>query len=208
MKVKIEREELTISAGNTKMGKVASISRPPVATCSAGVPCSGNCYAAKLCRIYKTVRDSYWSNESALAVLAEIDPSADMTAAAIAAAIRGKYQFFRWNVSGDFARGGRVWSWYYNLACKTAERCPDVRFLAFTKVYDILGLPRPSNFNVVASIWNDYAPDADPSTYAAAHYNDGSRAMPANATECGGNCEACGMCFNLRPGEAVYFNKH
>lgn len=54
--------KVSISNGNAKMGAIPSVSLPPVITCPKGAPCAAKCYAAKLCRIYPTVRNAYQNN--------------------------------------------------------------------------------------------------------------------------------------------------
>jgi hypothetical protein len=189
---------ITISEGNSKMGKVYSFSVSPVVTCAANVPCAKACYACKLCRIYANVKSSYAANWDAVqnANMAEL-------AAALVDVIKAKkVKLFRFNVSGDFKD-----PMYLRVALTVAAACPDTQFLAFTKVYTAFAADRPENFNLFASVWNDYAP-ADIDAVPSAHYCDGSRPMPADAVECGGNCEECGLCFNLKPGEKVFFKKH
>lgn len=216
MKLTISGKTLSLSGKNIKMGNVVSLSITPAVYCHRGIPCRAGCYAVKLCRLRPSVKTSYDNNGAALEALEEADPTGRETAAALADYINAaNVKFFRWNVSGDFARGGLLWGWYFRLACQVARRCPDTKFLAFTKVYETLAVRRrPSNFALVASVWNEYSPETAPympaevPPYAAAHYNDGSRAMPEGAVECSGHCESCGRCFDLRPGEAVFFNKH
>jgi hypothetical protein len=204
MKIKLESgHEIVISEGNSKMGKVYSFSVSPVITCGANVPCKKECYACKLCRIYPTVRNSYAANLDALH-----NAPAHLIAAAIIDVIKRRgVKLFRFNVSGDFGFNGSFDKFYFDLACKIAKNCPETNFLAFTKIYDAFNMIRPANFNLVASVWNEYAPE-NIEDKPTAHYCDGSRAMPADAVKCGGDCEKCGKCFFLGRGEKVYFEKH
>jgi hypothetical protein len=204
MKIQITPDHtIVISEGNSKMGKVFSFSVTPVITCAEDVPCKKECYACKLCRIYPSVRRSYADNLNAIH-----NAPADIVAAAIVDVIKRRgVKLFRFNVSGDFGRDGNFDRAYFAMACRIAAACPDTRFLAFTKVFDAFGMDRPANFNLVASVWNDYAP-ADIESIPTAHYCDGSRPMPAGAMECDGGCETCGKCFLLKRGEKVFFKKH
>lgn len=195
--------EIIVSTGNSKMGKVYSFSVSPVITCGANVPCKKDCYACKLCRIYPTVRNSYAVNLDAIN-----NAPADLIVSAIVDIIkRRNIKLFRFNVSGDFGLNGSFNKRYFDLACKVAANCPETHFLAFTKIYDAFEVERPANFNLVASVWNEYAPK-NIEDKPTAHYCDGSRPMPGDAVECGGNCEKCGKCFFLCRGEKVFFKKH
>jgi hypothetical protein len=58
----MENKMVCISNGNRKMGQIPSVSLPPIVTCKNCATCAKKCYAAKLARIYPTVRDSYNRN--------------------------------------------------------------------------------------------------------------------------------------------------
>ena len=51
-----------ISPGNAKMGAVPSVSLPAYYTCRHDCECCKKCYARKLERIRKSVREAYQSN--------------------------------------------------------------------------------------------------------------------------------------------------
>ena len=156
MKIKLESgHEIVISEGNSKMGKVYSFSVSPVITCGANVPCKKECYACKLCRIYPTVRNSYAMNLDAI----RNAPGMEIVNAIVDVIKRRNVKLFRFNVSGDFGFNGELDGIYLAMACKVAELCPETRFLAFTKIYNAFNMERPANFNLVASVWNEYAPE-------------------------------------------------
>lgn len=54
--------EVKISSGNSKLGKIPSVSLPAGATCRSDCECSRKCYAKKLERLRKTVREAYQHN--------------------------------------------------------------------------------------------------------------------------------------------------
>ena len=56
--------KVSISQRNSKMGNISSISLPPIITCSkeACKFCGKKCYAKKICRLRKSVRDAYQRN--------------------------------------------------------------------------------------------------------------------------------------------------
>lgn len=201
--VKIFREGhiINISSGNCKMGRVFSFSLPAVVTCAKGVPCGKDCYA---CKFRESAKRCYRENLDAVKSL-----PTNVVINTISDYIHAKgVRLFRWNVSGDFASEGVFTPIYWRIACEVAKRCPGTLFLAFTKVFACFEQERPANFNLVASVWNDYAPEDGVDNKPSAHFCDGTRDMPSHAVECSGECETCMLCFGLRPGEAVYFVKH
>ena len=48
-----------ISKGNSKLGAIPSVSLPAGKTCRNDCECSNKCYAKKLERLRKTVREAY-----------------------------------------------------------------------------------------------------------------------------------------------------
>ena len=112
---------ISISTGNKKMGQIPSVSLPPVVTCKNCSTCAKKCYAAKLCRIYKTVREAYDRN---LEILKEDRDSYFFQVKA--AAITSRY--FRFHVSGDIIDAD-----YLDRMVKLARELKGTEFLAFTK---------------------------------------------------------------------------
>ena len=103
---------------------------------------------------------------------------------------------------------------YLNACCEIAKRNPEVKFLAFTKQYEIVGEALelgliPSNFNIVFSAWNELIPENKDSV-PVAYYDDGEHEdlIDPKATVCGGDCQHCKKCFYLGKGESVRFSKH
>ena len=140
----MEKKNLvSISAGNRKMGAIPSVSLPPVVTCAAGCKCAAKCYAAKLCRIYPTVREAYTRN-------LEIYRSSPAEYFAQVKAAAATTRFFRWHVSGDI-----IGAEYFSGMVQTARDLPGTAFLAFTKKYNIVNRdiekfgPRPDNLKII-----------------------------------------------------------
>ena len=106
------------------------------------------------------------------------------------------------------------WFDYLNACCEIAKRNPEVKFLAFTKQYEIVGEALelgliPSNFNIVYSAWNSLLPD-DVTKVPVAYYDDGKHEglIDKKAMPCDGNCQKCKKCFYLKAGESVRFKAH
>ena len=50
---------VSISNGNSKMGKIPSVSLPPILTCPKGTPCAKRCYAKRIYNRYPSVKNAY-----------------------------------------------------------------------------------------------------------------------------------------------------
>ena len=53
---------IKISSGNSKMGKISSISLPAVLTCRDGCLCKKKCYSLKLEKLRPSVKNAYYKN--------------------------------------------------------------------------------------------------------------------------------------------------
>lgn len=197
--------KLSISPGNAKMGAIPSVSLPPVITCPKNAPCAKKCYAAKLCRIYPTVKRAYQNN---LNILNNNDM--EYWHQLWQAAKTTKY--FRYHVSGDI-----VDSTYFNWMCVTAEMIPGTMFLAFTKQYnivnnyiDIFG-KIPKNLKIIFSEWDGIDIPNPHNLPTAAVIFRGQEPKP-NYKICGGNCANCACqgvgCWELKNGETIAFYEH
>lgn len=201
----MEKLKLSISKGNSKMGAIPSVSLPPVITCPHGAPCVKKCYAAKLCRLYPTVKKAYQNN---LDLLGTDWGSYWLQLRAAATVAR----YFRYHVSGDIPNPG-----YFKEMVITAKQCPGTEFLAFTKQYDFVNNyinifgSLPNNLHVIFSEWGDQKPANPHSLPTAAVIFKGT--MPADDYKiCGGNCTDCACrgvgCWELKQGETIAFYEH
>ena len=92
---------------------------------------------------------------------------------------------------------------------------PDIKFLVFTKQYDIVNSypcerdNMPANFSIVFSAWPGL-PMNNPKSYPVAYMQDGTETrVNGKEIECPGNCETCGACFSLAKHNLnVVFDKH
>ena len=195
-----------ISRGNNKMGMIPSFSTMPIRTCAGNVPCAKDCYAVKLARIFRTVRETWEANTKAVQEGRYDEIEADIDA--YIQASKRPITAFRWNVSGDIYDAA-----FLAMMVRVAEANPAVTFMAFTKRYELIppegGLP--ANLRIVLSAWKCYRPSAYlAARYPVAYFDDGSDdcAIPTAAYHCGGNCERCLKCFTMDAGSSVYFTKH
>lgn len=198
---------IKISNGNAKLGSIPSVSLPAGITCRGDCECQKKCYAKKLERLRKTVREAYKHNYDVLnqdsnTYWREVEASIMMS------------RLFRFHVSGDIPD-----CVYFAHMIEVAERNKHCEILCFTKKFDIvnqhldMGGTIPSNLHIIFSAWKDLKMD-NPYLLPEAHvrYRNGYTTANDNAKECGGNCTECAItddgCWTLKSGEQVVFNEH
>lgn len=198
---------VSISNGNSKMGKIPSVSLPPITTCPKGAPCAKKCYARRLYNRYPSVKSAYDTNLAIFEQMPnqyfyQIDQALKMS------------RFFRFHVSGDIPTYG-----YFCQMVELANNNPHCEILAFTKQYEIVNtylknliLPYlPPNLHIIFSEWGNQKP-TNP-------YNLPTAAVIFKDTEpledwkiCGGNCAECACrgvgCWELKKGETIAFYEH
>ncbi len=190
---------ISISEGNTKTGSVPSVSLLACASCPKDVPCTRDCYV---------VRNMYWRSSTKKAhkgnlVQAKREPEKYFGTVSRYVA-KKKPRLFRWHISGDMLSQD-----YLNNVKAVAIGNPATRYLAFTKYHTLNWKDKPDNLTVVYSMWPGWG-DADAVAGPRAWMQDGTEdRVPADALECPGNCESCGMCWALPSlGRDVVFHKH
>lgn len=196
-----------ISAGNSKLGSIPSVSLPAGITCRKDCECYKKCYARRLERMRPSVRNAYQHNLTLLQETPEIywrevEASIMMS------------RFFRFHVSGDMPD-----SIYFVHMIEIAERNQHCEILCFTKKYDIvneylaLGRKIPKNLHIVFSGWSGLKL-VNPYKLPEAHvrFRNGFTTARPDAKKCGGNCTECllteGGCWSLKKGEQVVFDEH
>ena len=192
--------KIKISKGNKKTGRIPAVSLPPGYGCPADAPCRKSCYACKSYRQYKETRAA-WSGNARLQSK-DRDSFFEQLYSRLS---KSKPRFFRWHVSGDIPDAN-----YLERMILLAKLLPDTKFLAFTKHYDYNYRKLPDNLKVVLSMWDNYGSlrKKMPRAWMRDPNNPDPR-IPVDAVECPGNCETCGMCWNLDViGKDVVFNKH
>lgn len=197
--------KLSISPGNKKMGYIPSVSLPPVITCANGCACARKCYAAKLCRIYPTVKAAYQRNYELL----NGDEREYWRQVRDVVSVS---KYFRFHVSGDIVNID-----YFAEMVTTARLYPGCDILAFTKKYyivnryiDLFG-PLPKNLKIIFSEWpgmemnNKY-------DLPVAHVIFKGETPADDWKICGGNCSECACrgvgCWTLNGGDHIAFYEH
>jgi hypothetical protein len=122
---------------------------------------------------------------------------------------KSKPHLFRWHVAGDILSEE-----YLRGMCWIAAINPITHFLAFTKAFPIVNRHEdhqaiPDNLVIVFSAWPGMQFD-NPYGHRVAWMQDGTETrVPADAITCPGNCESCGLCYELpKLGRDVVFHKH
>ena len=200
-----EGVKMHISNGNKKLGAIPNFSLTPGKTCSAEA-CKTclvqGCYACKAYRMYKATRVA-WDDNSELAInnLDRLEKELNAYFDKLTAP-----RFFRVHTGGDF-----VTREYAEVWARVAASHPGTTFLAFTKQWDnIRGIEFPDNFSLVLSGWpGTVIPEDLTAVYPVANMIETLADHDENAILCPGNCDNCGMCFNLKKtGRNVEFLKH
>lgn len=201
--------KIKISSGNIKMGSIESVSLPAGVTCRPGCLCYDKCYAHKLERIRKNVRESYESNYKLLLE----DPDTYWREVNASVMLN---TFFRFHVSGDIVD----MDYLCNMVA-VAMANPHCQILCFTKKYELINEfvedetnpILPVNLHIIFSIW-DGIPCYNPHNFPEAHvrYRDGHTTARFDAYECAGNCTECALvncgCWVLEKGEQIVFDEH
>lgn len=202
---------ISVSIGNTKIGKTVNFNLPPIVSCRKDVPCARECYAVSDMRRKPSCRNAWQGNLQALRTNpALVRDAIEYTLMA------EKPNFARFHSSGDFnvdRNNPALAQKYVQMAFDIAANFPETSFLAFTKMYELDYTAAPSNFSVVLSTWANWdCSGADLSQFAGSTFvrlSDDMQA-PTGAVKCAGSCESCRMCWNIRElsTPVVYFNVH
>lgn len=161
----------------------------PVLDCLNCAGCAESCYAMKSYRMYENVREAY--TENSLLAHENLPELFQQIREYLAAE---NPRSFRIHVAGDFISQQYLDAWK-----AVAEDFPQVAFLAFTKVYWLDYSNRPSNLEIVFSIWPGMpAPKRQPGIRFAYCDDDSDDCrIPESALPCFGRCDSCGICWSL-----------
>ena len=193
---------------------ILTASMPVGITCRKNVPCytCRECYGLCGNMAFPVYKKSMMNNlklykENPVGYYKEIDTALTITS----------YKYFRWFVTGDIVDK----KFLSEIMVKLAEAHPEVKFLCFTKKYELVneylnkGNEIPSNLTIVFSSWGSLMPRNYhnlPVSYV--RFKDECRNVniPKDAFECRGKCEKCLCvgegCWNLKSGQSVVFKKH
>lgn len=204
---------MKISLTNSKLGaQIPSLNLPPIITCRKNAPCGHLCYARKGNFRFPNVKKSHIDNLEHY----QKDPDGffneiiDYLANGLIT-----YKFFRWMSSGDI-----VDDKFLLGMIKVAQKCPDVKFLSFTKKFEIInefvnatGIESiPNNLHIVFSMWDKTFkvdnPYNFPTTWVDFADKTQNPEIPEFAIPCIGQCWKCQSCWSLHSGQSVVFHQH
>jgi hypothetical protein len=136
--------KLSISSGNSKLGRIMNFSLLPYYDCgSARNVCGKHCYAVCITNRWRTVRNCWTKNSQAihkdLNNLNNINLSLKSEPC----------NLFRIHVGGDF-----ISQEYLNIWSEIASNHQNTIFTAYTKQYDLNYKNMPPNMNIIFSMWN------------------------------------------------------
>lgn len=198
-----------ISQTNTKLsGSIPSVNLPAIQTCRHDAPCKKYCYACKGNFTYTKVRQSLLNN------LACYVNDKKQYFEDVISFLNGlvSYRYFRWHSSGDIIDED-----YLQGMVKVANKCKDVKFLAFTKKFELVNEylnnnKLPNNLKIVFSAWDKNFNVPNPHNLPIAYVNfkkkENNPKIPELAIPCSGKCYECLSCWTLRKGQNVVFNQH
>ena len=202
---------IKISTTNSKLGyQIPSISLLPQCSCRKDAPCAHGCYGKKGNFTYKAVQEAQRHNydcyaQDSNAYFNEI--ISYLNDALIS------YKYFRWHTVGDIV------DYNYLLGMiKVANKCKQVKFLCFTKKFDIVndyvnhGGKIPNNLKIVFSAWHKAFKVDNPFNFPVAYVffkkEELNPDIPEMAIPGGGHCPECLGCWSLKIGQSVFFNQH
>ena len=203
-----KEKPVVISKGNIKMGQIQSVSLPPIVTCSslACKFCGKKCYARKMCKLRRTVKESYDNNLDILLNDKELFWREVNAAVALTT-------YFRFHVAGDILNAE-----YLERMVDVARKNKHCQILCFTKKYVLVNCylaehRLPKNLHLIFSVWKglEYI---NPYNLPEAHiiYKDGTTTASDGAMYCSGNCTECATenknCWTLKRGEQILFKEH
>ena len=197
----------TISAGNTKIGRIANLNLPPPVTC-ADLPClKEGCYAMKSYSRWPSNQKSWHNNYDAF----QANPSAFFEHIILTIQRkRNPIHYFRWHSAGEIPNQN-----YVAGMIRVALAFPHIKFLAFTKRYNYDFTGCPSNLQIVFSSWPGLRiPKKVLENHFVAWMNDGTQDRRIKehkqpSKDCAGSCVKCKACWNLdKLGRDVVFHKH
>lgn len=179
---------VSVSMGNSKIGKIPNISLPPLVTCRSDAPCRSDCYALKSHRLYRSVEAVWKAN--LLAYLANPFLFFEDVAWQI---YRRKAPYFRWMVGGDIPDEA-----FFLGILKVCRETPGTSHLLFTKRYDLdLNLSDiPANLNLLFSLWPGLPQPEKILPFRKAHYLAKNAAVvPSGVRLCSHYCPTCLYCW-------------
>ena len=193
-----------VTQSNQKLGTICAVNVPAIKTCRADAPCKKLCYANKGNFRYTQVMNCYENNLQTFLsnpFQAETDIVKQLP----------KEGFCRVHASGDFVNME-----YFKMMIRIAKMCKGVKFMAFTKKYELVnqyiasGGIIPKNFKVIYSGWVGLEmvnPYNMPTAFVELKKEGDSR-IKKTAIPCSEKCDTCYACWKIKKGQQVLFHQH
>ena len=190
-KESIENLTISVSLGNSKIGKVLNVSLAPVVDCPVCSMCENECYDIIDCRYTFTLLARARNS-----VIWELAPDQYFDQIEEAIKHHPSYEYFRFHVGGDIPNMN-----YLERMIELCKAHPKIRFWTYTKVYGLVNMyvknhgdskesAIPANLSIMFSEWRGYRmtnPYGFPEFKAI--YSD--EPEPAGIMECTGDCRIC-----------------
>ena len=203
--------EIKISTSVSKLGnQIPTISLLPACSCRKDAPCAKLCYGKKGHFAYNSHQQLQLHNYNCY------KENGDDYFNQIIKYLDGRlvlYKFFRWHTVGDIVDAN-----YLEGMIRVAKTCKQVKFLCFTKKFDLVNDylrnngKIPNNLKIVFSAWhNGFVVDNPfnlPVAYVYFKKESLNPKIPSLAIPCSGKCYECLACWGLKKGQSVYFNQH
>ena len=194
-------EEVTIGAGNQKLGAIATFSLPSETTCpGASAWCSRLCYAVRMEKRWLNCGDAYAFN-----FLASLNPESFVQG--MLNRIPPDLPALRIHVGGDFYAAFYAEAWR-----QICRQRPHTRFWAYTRSWTVTGIRQSledfkqlPNVQIFAS--TDPSMPLPPQGWRIAFVNDDSRKTGLLCPEQQdrvSSCGQCGYCFRQPRGNVVF----
>ena len=195
---------ISISLGNSKLGKIPNISLPPVLTCVKNIPCSiEGCYALKFYKMYPSVRNAWDKNLNFF----QKNPG-DYFVQINNFLKKKNPRLFRWHVGGDI-----ISQTYLDGMKQIATFNPKINFLAYTKNFNLDYLSLPNNLNIIVSMWPGIPiPIHLQNILIFSWMDDGRDTRIPNVDKfiCSTDCKTCKICWitSNHKYKNIIFKKH
>lgn len=201
---------ISTSFKNSKTGPlVLDLAMPAGVTCRPDAPCLKGCYACKGTQKMCRVLGAYYRNYR----IYRENPDNFFEQFYYSIKFNG-LPFVRVFDSGDIPDAD-----FFRRLCEMCEKLPDVRFMGFTKKYEIVndyldsGKTLPENLNIIFSAWDKDWKFSNPHNLCVAYVDFGDERtpdIPSASFKCPGRtstCSACRVCWNKKL-KAVTFKIH
>lgn len=196
--------QFKLSAGNTKLGNITNINVSTDVCKGLNLPCYKNgCYACKGRYLFSNVQNRLKANLEAY-----LGNHIDYTTEEILEQLPS-FGRVRWHSAGEIVDLG-----YLFMMIDIAKACPDLKFLAYTKRYELVnmvvsyGHKIPENLTIVFSEWEGLQMENPYSFPVATVDCFKSDYISTRTFNCSGNCSTCSLCWNLKKGDRIIFHKH